>query len=133
MLVALFGAALCTIIGVAYSSFIPSADASQMMLLVPALILMFLSGVFEPAWLIPASLRTLNQLFPVRYLAEAMRSMWLGQDFVHATLQTAGMTLGDHVGLDMLVAPGLVVCLVWLVASIFVARKVFRWDVRAGR
>ncbi|BDR52995.1 hypothetical protein KIM372_09020 [Bombiscardovia nodaiensis] len=133
ILVAVFGAVLCVVIGVAYSSFIPSADASQMMLLVPTLILMFLSGVFTPSWIIPSSLRTISQIFPVGYLADAMRSMWLGEDFVHTSMQTNGMTLGSHQGLSILVAPGLWVCVTWLVVSIFVALKLFRWDVRDGR
>lgn len=133
ILFAVLGAVLCTVIGVAYSAFIPSAESSQMMLLVPTLILMFLSGVFEPAWIIPSSLRTLSDFFPVGYLADAMRSMWLGQDFVNATMRTDGMTLGNHHGLGILVSPGLGVCAIWLLASMFVALKMFRWDVRGGR
>ncbi|OZG48778.1 ABC superfamily ATP-binding cassette transporter [Bombiscardovia coagulans] len=54
---------LCVVIGVTYSTFIPSADVSQMILLVPALILMFLSGVFMPFWAVPSSQRTLSKFF----------------------------------------------------------------------
>lgn len=133
ILVALLGAVLCTVIGVAYSAFIPSADSSQMMLLVPTLILMFLSGVFEPAWIIPASLRDISQVFPVGYLADAMRSMWLGQDFAHATMTANGMNLGTRQGLGILVSPGLAVCCVWLLVSVVVSLRFFRWDVRSGR
>lgn len=70
---------------------------------------------------------------PVGYLADAMRSMWLGQDFVHATMTTNGMTLGTHQGLGILVSPGLAVCCVWLLASVIVSLRFFRWDVRSGR
>lgn len=133
ILVTILGAVLCTVIGVAYSALIPSADSSQMMLLVPTLILMFLSGVFTPSWIIPSSLRTLSAFFPVGYLAESMRSMWLGQDFVHATVRNGGLILGSHTGLAMLVSPGLAVCAVWLVASVVISRKFFKWDVRSGR
>lgn len=133
VLVSVLGVLLCTVVGIAYSSFIPSAESSQMMLLVPSLVLMFLSGIFTPPWVLPSSLRTLSEFFPVGYLAEAMRSMWLGKDFVHQTLHTHGMTVGSHQGLDMLVGPGLLVCAAWLVVAVVVALKFFRWDVRGGK
>ncbi|MDO4913461.1 MAG: ABC transporter permease [Bifidobacteriaceae bacterium] len=130
VLVALGGVILSTVIGVAYSSFVPSADAAQMMLLVPTLILMFLSGVFEPSWVLPGALRNIGLVFPVQFLADAMRSMWLGRDFVHSQVVDNGLQLGDHTGLGMLVGSGLYICIAWLVVAAIIAIKAFRWDTR---
>lgn len=133
LIVGLLGAALCSTVGVAYSSFIPSAEASQMMVLVPTLILMFLSGIFEPSWMLPSSLRVLSKVFPVEYLADAMRSMWLGCDFVHSKTVDNGVVLGSGHGLSILLSPGLSVSLAWMFAAILISLKMFRWDARSGK
>lgn len=134
ILVILGGSILCSVIGVAYSSFIPSAESAQMMSLVPTLVLMFISGVFSPSWLLPESIRTIGSLFPFGYLADAARSMWFGADFVGATMQPHGLALGSAHGLAILTGGhGLVVCAIWLVAAIAVAALRFRWSKRPGK
>lgn len=133
ILVGLGGAILCTTIGLAYSAFIPSAEASQMLLLVPTLILMFLSGVFEPDWLVPDTLRDIGSFFPVQYLADAARSQWLGVDLIHSTINGDSVTVGSAQGLSILVGHGLWVCLAWFVVSLVAAARFFRWDARVSR
>ncbi len=133
ILVGLGGALLCTFVGLAYSAFIPSAESSQMLLLVPTLILMFLSGVFEPDWVMPSALREIGSFFPVQYLADAARSMWSGVDLIHASVGDQSVTVGSAQGLSVLVGRGLWVCLAWFVVALVVAARFFRWDARAGR
>lgn len=130
LLMLLVSSVLYTLLGIGYSVLIPSPEASQVMVLIPVLILMFLSGVFDPTWVLPKAIQGIAHIFPLEYLTSSLRSMWFGVDFVHATPFHYGIHLGSAHGFHMLVSWGLLVCAAWTVGALGCIFVLFQWDKR---
>ena len=128
VLVILLTTVVLSLIGAAYASFIPSAEATQIMLLPPALVLMFLSGIFQPVWTIPAGLRDFAGWFPLVHLTDALRSAWFGLDVAHAQVSDTGLTIPS--GTQFISTQGMVVIGLWCAVSLIFAITKFRWDPR---
>lgn len=117
-----------SLIGAAYASFIPSAESTQVLLLPPALVLMFLSGIFQPIWTIPAALRTFAGWFPLIYITDTLRSAWFGLDVAHAQVTDTGLNIPP--GTHFISGQGMLVIGLWCAASVVIAITKFRWDPR---
>lgn len=128
ILVILLTTVVLSLIGAAYASFIPSAEATQIMLLPPALVLMFLSGIFQPVWTIPAGLRDFAGWFPLVHLTDALRSAWFGLDVAHAQVSDTGLTIPS--GTQFISTQGMLVIGLWCAVSLIFAITKFRWDPR---
>lgn len=98
-----------TCVGYAVSTAIRSADAAQPTVMVVALPLQFISGVFIPSARLPSALHHVAQLFPLEHLVAA-----LSRGFLPGTHAIAWGDLG-------LVAA-------WGVAGLLIALRRFRWD-----
>ncbi|HKN55234.1 MAG TPA: ABC transporter permease [Amycolatopsis sp.] len=70
----------CTLLGLAYSSFVPVASAGAMVFL-PVITLQFISGVFIPFNQLPQVLQQIAAVFPMKWICQGMRSVFLPDAF----------------------------------------------------
>jgi ABC-2 type transport system permease protein len=146
---ALFGAAMCSMAGVAITAFIANADAAPAVVNLPLIALQFVSGIFFPFQDIPAALRYVGDALPLRWLVEALRAAYLGYDYIHTRIvpvdqvtSTDGATL-HHItvnrpapvpvhGLEAItsVAAAYAVMAAWFAVCTIIAIRRFRWEPR---
>ncbi len=113
----LLGAATCTALGIAFSA-VPRTGKSASAVTVPVvLILQFLSGIYFPFNQVPDWVQTFSGVFPLRWMAQAMRSVFL-PDFMVAQEPGETWALGT----------GAIVMGVWLVGGLALAFRFFRWQ-----
>ncbi|WP_410585998.1 ABC transporter permease [Amycolatopsis sp. lyj-23] len=74
------GIVACTLLGLAYSSVVPAASAGAMVFL-PVITLQFISGVFIPFNQLPDVLQKIASVFPLKWLCQGMRSVFLPDAF----------------------------------------------------
>lgn len=107
------GAATFCALGVAVANFIPNADAAPAIVNASILPLLFISDVFIPMDDAPAWLTTFADIFPVRHFATAMHESFhpfaTGSGFEPINLGVMG---------------------VWLLVSVVMAARFFRWERR---
>lgn len=113
----LLGTAASTTLGIATSSLLRNAKAASAILTPIVLFLQFTSGVFFVFTQLPEWLQQVASAFPLRWLAQGMRSVFLPESF--AAQEAAGTW--QH-GLTALVLA------VWFVIGLVVAVRTFRWQ-----
>ncbi len=112
----LLGIAASTLLGIALSA-LPRSGKSATAVVVPiVLVLQFISGVYLSFSMLPAWLQNVAGFFPLRWLAQGMRSVFLPARFEGAE-PSGSWDLG-------LVAFALGI---WLVAGLVVTLLTFRW------
>ncbi len=111
------GTGASTTLGIAVSSLLRNAKAGSAILTPVILFLQFISGVFFVYTEIPAFLQRIAEVFPLKWLAQGMRSVFLPDDFKFAE---ARMSWEHGAMAAVLVA--------WFVVGLFVAVKTFRWQ-----
>jgi ABC-2 type transport system permease protein len=113
------GSAACALLGIAASS-VPRSSASAMpVITLPFTVLQFISGVYVPFTVVPGWMRAVASLFPLKWMAQGMRSVFLPEQA--AALEPAGSW--EH-GLTALVL------LAWIAAGLVLCVKTFRWQSR---
>jgi ABC-2 type transport system permease protein len=149
MLAVLAGTAVCSMAGVAITAFIANADSAPAVVNLPFLALQFVSGIFFTFQDIPAPLRYVGDVFPLRWLVEALRASYLGFDYIHTRVlpvtqlaSTDGVTLHNITvnrpapvavhGLEALTSMGIAyaVMAAWFAACTIIAIWRFRWEPR---
>jgi len=112
----LLGVATCAILGIGLSA-LPRSGKSATAVIIPiVLVLQFISGVYLAFTNLPTWLQNVASLFPLKWLAQGMRSV-----FLPSTLETA--EAGGSWNL-----PGVAIALaIWLVVGLILARLTFRW------
>lgn len=111
IMLAIGAAAFCAL-GLAISSAIPNADASQPIVNAVILPLLFLSGIFIPLGNNPPTwMAWVGRVFPLKHFLAGMQAGFLGSPF-HWT--------------DVLVVAA------WGVAGLLLAIRYFRWEPRTG-
>lgn len=115
----LLAIASSTLLGLAYSSFVPAQSAGAMVFL-PLIVLQFISGVFLPFNHVPQTARIIASFFPLKWICQGMRSVFLPDSF--QALESGGTWHHGQVALVLGAygVVGLAVCL-----------KTFRWKNRA--
>ncbi|QAY64413.1 ABC transporter permease [Xylanimonas allomyrinae] len=114
--VLLLGAATGTVCGVAFSS-LPRSGRSATAVVTPVvLVLQFISGVFFMLDQLPAWLRQVAEVFPLKWMAQGMRSVFLPD----AALALEPDGSWQH-------GATAVVLVVWLVVGLAVGLRTFRW------
>jgi ABC-2 type transport system permease protein len=110
------GVTTCAVLGIALSA-LPRSGKSATAVIIPiTLILQFISGVYLPFSQLPAWLQNFAGFFPLKWLAQGMRSVFLPDSF-KSVEQGASWDL-----------PGvLMVTLIWLVVGLVLCRFTFRW------
>jgi ABC-2 type transport system permease protein len=110
---ALGGAAFAGL-GLAVTGFVRSLEGSSAVLNVIVLPTAFLSGAFGETKNYPRVLRAIGDALPLKYLLDAIKSVYLHGDQIW------------HLGADVAVLAG------WGVFGILVAMRKFRWEPREG-
>ncbi len=87
----------------------PTARIAQVVGMVLAFPMMFLSGAGIPLEILPDSVRNVSQFIPLTHVVTLMRGLWFGEPW------------GDHV-IELVVLSGV------LVVGTLVAGKTFRWE-----
>jgi ABC-2 type transport system permease protein len=114
------GSAACSLLGIAASSVPRSAASAMPVITLPFTVLQFISGVYVPFTVVPAWMRDVASFFPLKWMAQGMRSVFLPEQA--AALEPAGSW--EH-GLTALVL------VVWIAAGLVLCAKTFRWQSRS--
>lgn len=116
------GIATCAVLGIALSA-LPRTGKSATAVVIPVtLVLQFISGVYLTFTELPSWLQTVASVFPLKWIAQGMRSV-----FLPASFETAEPGHSWDLGANVLVL-GL-----WLVVGLIVVRLTFRWIRKDGR
>lgn len=110
------GTATGAVCGVAYSSVPRSGRSASAVVVTPLLVLQFTSGVFFPVGQIPGWMLDLSSLFPLKWMAQGMRSVFLPDAF--AAAEPAGAW--QHGTTAAVLAT-------WLLVALVVGTRTFRW------
>jgi ABC-2 type transport system permease protein len=117
----LLGVTTCAVLGIGLSA-LPRSGRSATAVVIPiVLVLQFISGVFIQFSALPAWLQNVASVFPLKWLAQGMRSVFLPESF--AAAEQSGSW--EH-GLTLLVT------LLWLVVGLVLVRITFRWIRKDG-
>lgn len=111
------GIATMTLLGIALSAVPRSSRSATAVVLPIVLLLQFISGVYLQFTMLPEWLQNVASVFPLKWLAQGMRSVFLPEGFASAE-QTGGWDLGW-------VAVNLTV---WLVIGLVLSLFTFRWQ-----
>jgi ABC-2 type transport system permease protein len=120
--VTLLGSAACTLLGIAVSSLAKNGRSASATVTPIALVLEFISGVFFQFTQIPGWLQTVAALFPLKWMTQGLRSVFLPESF--AAQEPAGSWELGRVA---------VVLAVWCVAGLVLCVLTFRWQDRGDR
>jgi ABC-2 type transport system permease protein len=113
----LLGSACSTILGIAFSIVPKSGRGASAVVSPIVIILQFFSGVFFIFTSLPSWMQQFAALFPLKWLTQGMRSVFLPDDF--ATQEVAGSW---EIGKTALVL------IIWLILGLIIAIKKFKWS-----
>jgi ABC-2 type transport system permease protein len=114
--VGLLGVGAGTLLGIAYSS-VPRSGKSASAVVTPVvLVLQFISGVFFVYQDLPPWLRSVAEVFPLKWMAQGMRSVFLPDSF--QAQEVAGSWQHGTTAL---------VLAVWAVGGLVLCLRTFRW------
>jgi ABC-2 type transport system permease protein len=111
----LLGVAGCTLLGIAYSSLVAPSTGGILVVL-PVIALQFISGVFIPFNQLPRGIQEVAAVFPLKWIAQGMRSVFLPDSFT--ALEPAGQW--EH-GKTALILGA------WAVAALVLCLTTFKW------
>jgi ABC-2 type transport system permease protein len=110
------GVATSALLGIALSS-VPRSGKSASAVVIPiVLILQFISGVYLQFYVLPEWMQNLASLFPLKWMAQGMRAVFLPEDFA-VLEQNESWDLGWVA----------VALLIWLVVGLVASKLTFRW------
>ncbi|HEY0248176.1 MAG TPA: ABC transporter permease [Gryllotalpicola sp.] len=110
------GILTCGLLGIALSA-VPRSGRSATAVVIPlVLFLQFISGVYLPFSQLPGWMQTVASFFPLKWMAQGMRSVFLPDSF-----KTLEVGHAWHLGWVAMVL------LAWLVVGLVVTRLTFRW------
>lgn len=110
------GVASCTLLGLALSGLAKNGRTASILIQLVYLTLQFTSGVFFTLNSLPPWLRDAASVFPLRWLCQALRSVFLPSSF--GAYEPGG---SYQTGLIA------VILLAWLVGGLLLALRTFRW------
>jgi ABC-2 type transport system permease protein len=113
------GVAACTVLGIAFSSVPKSARSAGAVVAAPVIILQFISGVFFVFNELPSWLQSIASVFPLKWMAQGMRSVFLPAEFE-----------ADEVSGSWQYGPMVLVLLAWLLLGLVLCVRTFRWQRR---
>ena len=116
------GAAACTLLGIAVSSLARNGRSASATVTPIALVLQFISGVFFQFSQVPTWMQTVASLFPLKWMAQGLRSVFLPDAL--AAAEPAGTWELGRVAL---------VLAAWCAAGLVLCVLTFRWQERGTR
>jgi ABC-2 type transport system permease protein len=117
--VAALGSAACTLLGIAVSSLAKNGRSASAMVTPIALVLQFISGVFFLFSQVPVWMQTIAALFPLKWMAQGLRSVFLPDAL--AAAEPAGSWELGRVALMLAL---------WCVVGLLLCVATFRWQDR---
>jgi ABC-2 type transport system permease protein len=118
----LLGVAACSLLGIAASSLPRSAARNGVAVVtLPFVVLQFISGVYVPFFLVPSWLRDIAAVFPLEWMCEGMRSVFVPQA---VTLEPGHSWQHGQTA---------VVLMAWVVAGLVLCLTTFRWRNRQDK
>ncbi len=113
----ILGSACSTVLGIAFSVVPKSGRGASAVVSPIVIILQFFSGVFFVFTSLPVWMQQFAALFPLKWLTQGMRSVFLPADF--ATQEVAG---------DWELGKTALLLVIWLVLGLIVSIKTFKWS-----
>jgi len=113
----ILGSACSTVLGIAFSVVPKSGRGASAVVSPIVIILQFFSGVFFVFTSLPVWMQQFAALFPLKWLTQGMRSVFLPEDF--ATQEVVG---------DWELGKTALILIIWLVLGLLVAIKTFKWS-----
>jgi ABC-2 type transport system permease protein len=113
----LLGTAASTVLGIAFSSLARRGRSAPAVLTPIVLALQFISGVFFVFTQLPPWLQHIAEIFPLKWLAQGMRSVFLPESF--ASQEAASSW--QHPATAIVLA-------IWFVVGLVVTIRTFRWQ-----
>lgn len=110
------GTAAGTVLGIAYSSIPRSARSAGAVVSPVVIVLQFISGIFFVLSQLPNWMVTLGSIFPLRWLAQGMRSVFLPASFE-----------AQEVGGSWMLPQTALVLTAWTVVGLLLCLRTFRW------
>lgn len=117
--ISVLGLICCTLLGIAYSSIAKTGRGAPALVTPVVLVLQFTSGVFFVFSQLPEWMQIGSSFFPLKWLAQGMRSVFLPEDF--ASQEIAGSW-------QLPAVAGML--LIWTIIGALLALKTFRWQPR---
>jgi ABC-2 type transport system permease protein len=114
--VSVLGITSGSLLGIAYSSVPRSGKSAAAVVTPPLLILQFISGVFFVFTELPTWMQGVASLFPLRWMAQGMRSVFLPDSFAAA-----------EAGGDWQLGLVAIVLVAWTIGGLVLALTTFRW------
>jgi ABC-2 type transport system permease protein len=114
--VSVLGITSGSLLGIAYSSVPRSGKSAAAVVTPPLLILQFISGVFFVFTELPTWMQGVASLFPLRWMAQGMRSVFLPDSFASA-----------EAGGDWQLGLVAIVLVAWTIGGLVLALTTFRW------
>jgi ABC-2 type transport system permease protein len=116
------GITACALLGIAISSVPSSANSASSVVVLPFLVLQFISGVYIAIGTIPDWMLTIGALFPLKWMCQGLRGVFLPESA--QVLEQAGSWELGRVAL---------VLAAWCVGGLVLCLLTFRWkDRRTG-
>lgn len=112
----LLGVATCAILGIAISRLPRSGKSATAVIVPPLLVLQFISGSYLSFTSLPEWLQNVASVFPLKWIAQGMRSVFLPTEFRSAEVGGSWDLVGIAIALG-----------VWLVLGLVLSRMTFRW------
>ena len=113
----LLGSACSTALGIAFSTVPKSGRGASAVVTPIVIVLQFISGVFFVFTLLPAWMQQVAAIFPLKWLTQGMRSVFLPDSFA-----------SQEVAKSWELQTTVLVLVVWLVIGIFFSVRKFKWD-----
>lgn len=117
--VSVLGITACTLAGIAFSSLARTGRSAPAVVTPVALVLQFISGVFFVFTDLPAWMRQIAALFPLKWMCQGMRSVFLPEGF--AAAEPAGSWELERVAL---------VLTLWVVLGLGLCLTTFQWTTK---
>jgi ABC-2 type transport system permease protein len=113
----LLGVASSTILGIAFSVVPKSGRGASAVVSPIVIILQFFSGVFFVFTLLPSWMQNFAALFPLKWLTQGMRSVFLPDSFAAQEVAKSW----EHARTALILTA-------WLILGFALAIKTFRWE-----
>jgi ABC-2 type transport system permease protein len=113
------GLVTCALLGIAASSLPRSGRSAAAVLNLPFIGLQFVSGVYIPSTDLPSWLQNFGAIFPIKWMAQGLRSAYLPDTFMRA--EPAGSW--EHGKTALVLAA-------WCIGGLLVCLRTFRWKSR---
>jgi ABC-2 type transport system permease protein len=117
--IVVLGTTACTLLGIAFSSFLRNGTSAPAVVSPIAIVLQFISGVFFVFDDLPTWMQNVASVFPLKWMTQGMRSVFLPDTFVTQE-PSRSWQHGETA----------IVLGVWCVVGLVVALRTFRWTSR---